>query len=157
MATTQVTPIIELTTKLKTGEKKTRDENLSEFIDIKGWKSIGNKICGREFVKAKLKPAPKVKPAVAVEISEDNPTEEKAVAEKTEAPKPPLEEGKTETKTVEEKPTAKSKEPTKRVIAKKAKPQAKTTESSNKKNTEDKNKDGDSPDSFTSGDQISLL
>ena len=32
--------------------------NLVEFIDVKGWKSIGNKLCGKEFVKAKLLPPP---------------------------------------------------------------------------------------------------
>lgn len=56
LATTQVTPIIELTTKNKTGEKKMEEVNLVEFIDVKGWKSIGNKLCGKEFVKAKLLP-----------------------------------------------------------------------------------------------------
>jgi topoisomerase-4 subunit A len=58
LATTQVTPIIELTTKNKTGEKKMEEVNLVEFIDVKGWKSIGNKLCGKEFVKAKLLPPP---------------------------------------------------------------------------------------------------
>ena len=58
LATTQKTPIIELTVKTKSGDKKTDEVNLQEFIDIKGWKSIGNKICGKEFTKAKLLPPP---------------------------------------------------------------------------------------------------
>lgn len=54
LVTTQKTPRIELTTKGKDKEKKVEEVNLKEFIDIKGWKSIGNKLCSREFSKAKL-------------------------------------------------------------------------------------------------------
>lgn len=54
MVTTQKTPIIELTTKVKGGDKKVEEINLKEFIDIKGWKSIGNKLCSKEFAKLKL-------------------------------------------------------------------------------------------------------
>ena len=55
-ATTQIKPIAELTLKHKDKEKEVSDVNLEEFIDIKGWKSIGNKLCGREFAKLKLLP-----------------------------------------------------------------------------------------------------
>ncbi len=58
LAATHSTPIIELTTKTRTGDKKLEEVNLEEFIDIKGWKSLGNKLCGKEFVKAKLLPPP---------------------------------------------------------------------------------------------------
>ena len=54
LATTLDSPAIELTTKLKSGDKKVEFVNLTEFIDVKGWRSIGNKICGKEFHKAKL-------------------------------------------------------------------------------------------------------
>jgi topoisomerase-4 subunit A len=70
LATTQSTPVIELTIKTKTGDKKTDEVNLKEFIDIKGWKSIGNKICGKEFAKAKLLPPPP--PEVEEEVEENN-------------------------------------------------------------------------------------
>jgi topoisomerase-4 subunit A len=70
LATTQSTPLIELTIKTKTGDKKTDEVNLKEFIDIKGWKSIGNKICGKEFAKAKLLPPPP--PEVEEEVEENN-------------------------------------------------------------------------------------
>ncbi len=70
LATTYKTPLIELTTKSKTGDKKTDEVNLKEFIDIKGWKSIGNKICGKEFTKAKLLPPPP--PEIEEEVEENN-------------------------------------------------------------------------------------
>ena len=70
LAATHNTPIIELTTKSKTGDKKVEQVNLAEFIDVKGWKSIGNKLCGKEFVKAKLLPPPP--PEDDVEDLDDN-------------------------------------------------------------------------------------
>ncbi len=60
LVTTHKTPIIELTTKTKNGGNKVDKINLEDFIDVKGWKSIGNKLCGKEFVKAKLLATPKL-------------------------------------------------------------------------------------------------
>lgn len=54
LITTQKNPVIELTTKPKGKDKKVEEVNLREFIDVKGWRSIGNKLCSKEFVKAKL-------------------------------------------------------------------------------------------------------
>jgi len=47
-------PSVEVTTKSKTGEKTTEIINLAAFIDIKGWKSVGNKLGGKEIAKVKL-------------------------------------------------------------------------------------------------------
>ncbi|MFI5222618.1 MAG: DNA gyrase/topoisomerase IV subunit A, partial [Bacteroidia bacterium] len=58
MATDQLNPVIIL--ERGGGKKKninTEDAiNLTEFIDVKGWKTIGNKIAGKEFVSVVLLP-----------------------------------------------------------------------------------------------------
>ncbi len=54
VASTSPDTSIEVTTKNKLGEKSTKTINLSEFIDIKGWKSVGNKLGGKEIAKIKL-------------------------------------------------------------------------------------------------------
>lgn len=56
LATTVKTPVIQLITKEKDKDKKESEINLKEFIEVKGWKSLGNKLCGKEFVKATLIP-----------------------------------------------------------------------------------------------------
>jgi hypothetical protein len=35
---------MEFNYRTKRGEKKTRRENLTEFVDVKGWKANGNKL-----------------------------------------------------------------------------------------------------------------
>ena len=37
-------PILEYSYRTKRGEKKTRKENLVQFVEIKGWKALGNKL-----------------------------------------------------------------------------------------------------------------
>ena len=37
-------PIIQFNYRTKRGEKKTKQENLLEFVDVKGWKALGNKL-----------------------------------------------------------------------------------------------------------------
>jgi topoisomerase-4 subunit A len=59
LITTQNAPIVELTIKPSGKDKQVEEVNLKDFIDIKGWKSIGNKLCGKEFAKVKLLPPPK--------------------------------------------------------------------------------------------------
>ncbi|MCB9246503.1 MAG: DNA gyrase/topoisomerase IV subunit A [Flavobacteriales bacterium] len=54
LATLQKEPIIRLTTKNKKNEVKVEELNLAEFIDVKGWKAIGNKLTYDEFVKFQL-------------------------------------------------------------------------------------------------------
>jgi topoisomerase-4 subunit A len=50
-ATLHQNPVIRLSTKNDKNELKVEDVNLREFIDIKGWKSIGNKLTYDKFVK----------------------------------------------------------------------------------------------------------
>ena len=165
LASTQDIPSIELTTKLNSGDKKTETVNLDEFIDIKGWKSIGNKICGREFVKAKLlKPIPSEEPLENQKPNEntsvtqsDKNTEEKVKSEeiKKEDAKTSLDkpiEIKSDSIENEVKsssdvlPKAESKSPSPKAVEKKS--------PSNPKSTKEKDDDSNT---FTSGDQISLL
>lgn len=54
IASTSPDTKVEVTTKNKSGEKTTETLNLTEFIDIKGWKSVGNKLGGKEIAKVKL-------------------------------------------------------------------------------------------------------
>lgn len=159
LAATHATPIIELTTKTKSGDKKVEEVNLEEFIDVKGWKSIGNKLCGKEFVKAKLLPPPPPPPKdddddddTPPEGGEDNTspetTSEKVSEEKKDAKEP------AEAPTPERKPIAK------KVIAKKEKesePELKEIPDEAVPKLPSKEKPKEDKDSFTSGDQISLL
>jgi len=155
LVATQAIPIIELTTKSKTGDKKTEEVNLFDFIDVKGWKSIGNKLCGKEFVKAKLLPPPPP-PEKEDEEPEDNspPTMEEDIksTEIDEASK---------NKEVVDRKEAPRKPIAKKVIVKKeikenmpsAPEKVKKAELPKLKSEEKK----DTGDSFTTGDQISLL
>ena len=134
LVSTHKVPTIELTTKLKSGDKKTETINLMEFIDIKGWKSIGNKICGKEFHKAKLlkpiKPEEPTKPQVA--DNQTNIPQKETFANIEEKSDTPLTDQKVESN--------KSKETIK-----------------NTPKQAVKKEDDDEAKTFTSGDQISLL
>ncbi len=112
MVTSQKTPIIELSIKEKNKDRETSTINLFDFIDVKGWKSIGNKLCGREFAKIKLLDPP------IEEVKES--TEEPIVTEEIEV---------------------------KKVILPKLKSE----------DSDDDNNNDEDKDTFTSGDQISLL
>ena len=37
-------PLLEFNYRTKRGEKKSRTENVSEFVEVKGWKALGNKL-----------------------------------------------------------------------------------------------------------------
>ena len=37
-------PLLEFNYRTKRGEKKSRIENLVEFVEVKGWKAFGNKL-----------------------------------------------------------------------------------------------------------------
>ena len=54
IATTAPNSKVEVTSKTKNGEKESEVINLDDFIDIKGWKAIGNKLGGVEIAKVKL-------------------------------------------------------------------------------------------------------
>lgn len=95
-ATTVKTPLIKLITKERGKDKKESEINLKEFIEVKGWKSLGNKLCGKEFSKVELIPVEdedeqedelEVVQDAIEEISSDENQEEKTI-EKAEAPKP---------------------------------------------------------------------
>jgi topoisomerase-4 subunit A len=168
LAATHDTPIIELTTKSKTGDKKVEKVNLAEFIDVKGWKSIGNKLCGKEFVKAKLLPPPPPEKEEEPEdieppVDEDNgPIADIDITEDTK----PAEDAPTQTKnevksevTSEDSPgevTPTRKPIAKKVIAKKENEPEEELEENNEVLPKLLSKEKDK-DSFTSGDQISLL
>ena len=44
LITTNSAPILSFNYRTKRGEKKSRQENLLEFVDVKGWKAMGNKL-----------------------------------------------------------------------------------------------------------------
>ena len=37
-------PLLEFNYRTKRGEKKSRKENLADFVEVKGWKALGNKL-----------------------------------------------------------------------------------------------------------------
>ena len=37
-------PVLTFSYRTKRGEKKYRKENLADFVDVKGWKAMGNKL-----------------------------------------------------------------------------------------------------------------
>ena len=44
LITTDENPLLEFGYRTKRGEKKTRREKLTDFVDVKGWKAKGNKL-----------------------------------------------------------------------------------------------------------------
>jgi topoisomerase-4 subunit A len=159
MVTTQKLPIIELTTKPKGKDKKVESINLAEFIDVKGWKSIGNKLCGREFSRAKLLP-PKPEDVVVETPAATQTTpkrESSPILAQDEVKE--VKEDSIDTKgsnndiKIVAKPIKQSKE------VKEVKPKAPKPASEKKSKTKsgDSNDDNDDQQSFTTGDQISLL
>ncbi|PCJ67183.1 MAG: DNA topoisomerase IV [Bacteroidetes bacterium] len=155
LVTTQISPIIELTIKTKTGEKKTDEVNLVDFIDIKGWKSIGNKLCGKEFAKAKLLPPP-APPPDDTDNEDENPPSNNGDIDET--PKS-IESSDEVIENIKEEVQVAPKLPiTKKIIAKKVKEQDIPEPKETPDNDVSKLKsDEDKGESFTSGDQISLL
>ena len=165
LASTQKIPYMELTTKLKSGDKKTETINLMEFIDIKGWKSIGNKICGKEFHKAKLlKP---IEPEEPTKLQEaDNQTgipQKETVVNKQDKTDAPTAEQKVESEKSKQTIKNTSKQSVKKedntdLDSKKMKPDSPPTKLVEKKSTpKPSKKEDDDTKTFTSGDQISLL
>lgn len=53
---------IEVTSKSKSGDKEIETIDLDDFIDIKGWKTVGNKLGGKEIVRIKLLSAKVIDP-----------------------------------------------------------------------------------------------
>ena len=162
LVATHSTPIIELTTKSKTGDKKVEEINLEGFIDVKGWKSIGNKLCGKEFVKAKLLPPP-ARENEDGDDPDDNepPTNDDSDEVKTvKAPDEESEMVELSTETSEENPAQARPPIAKKVIAKKDKeqePELKEVSDEVVPPLPSSDKKKEDKDSFTSGDQISLL
>jgi len=69
-ASTAPDTAIEVTTKNKTGEKITEVVDIVDFMEVKGWKTLGNKLGGSEIVKIKLLSAKTIDPT-AFEKSEE--------------------------------------------------------------------------------------
>jgi topoisomerase-4 subunit A len=158
LVATHAVPIIELTTKSKSGEKKTEIVNLVDFIDVKGWKSIGNKLCGKEFAKAKLLPPPP--PPPKDDNDDETPPEggNDTPPETDDTPMVGIEAKKQEDDVEPEAPIRKP--IAKKVIAKKEKepkPEIKEIPDEAVPDLPSKKKTDEKKDSFTSGDQISLL
>lgn len=148
LAATHHKPAIELTTKTKSGEKKTEEIDLEDFIDIKGWKSLGNKLCGKEFVKAKLLPPPPPEETPKEEDPNNDGGSDISSSPEDNVDKPPLKPEKTEA------PKA-TKESSKDI-----------NQTADSMRDSNEVADGELPelpskekkdDTFTSGDQISLL
>ena len=139
LITSQSHPVIELTVKSKGNAKKTEEVDLKEFIDVKGWKSIGNKLCGKEFAKAKILP-----PKEEEKQEEPNPEEGNGTDEKK------FEDNEAITNFSSDKDNKEKKE------VKTAEPsQSKSQKGADKKESQAPMKDSNT--TFTSGDQISLL
>ncbi len=144
LITSQKTPVIELTTKLKGKEKKTEEVNLKDFIDVKGWRSIGNKLCSKEFVKAKLLP-PAEEDEAEEELEDPSPNSRNDSKAKAEETADIEQESQTETKKTELKSDKESNQKKEEVKGIKKEETPKPKGNDEKKST------------FTSGDQISLL
>jgi len=154
LATLYKQPIIKLSTKNKKNELKVEEIDLTEFIDVKGWKSIGNKLTYDKFVKFQL-----------LENEPEEPVEEEESEVKNEdddvkdtTPKKKTEEISDKKKDAQDdKPKSEDSE-IKKKEEKAPKPKAKDSKSSLKKG-EDKGKDapGEEGAIFTSGDQLNLL
>ncbi|WP_281615670.1 DNA gyrase/topoisomerase IV subunit A [Flammeovirga sp. SubArs3] len=73
LVTTQMSPLVEL--KYTNGRKREKEQvNLKEFVEVKGWKALGNKIPHDRVTDAKL-------------LSKDDPIEETESQNKEESPK----------------------------------------------------------------------
>jgi topoisomerase-4 subunit A len=82
MATAQLVPVVVME---RAGGKKKETNiedsiNLSEFIDIKGWKAIGNKIAGKDFVSVVLLP-PDPETDIEDEVKESEDTEKAEIVQ----------------------------------------------------------------------------
>ena len=169
LATTLDSPAIELTTKLKSGDKKVEFVNLTEFIYVKGWRSIGNKICGKEFHKAKL--ITPIEPVALPETEQSNNqeiTDQKEIKPIDSKSKPKEELDKKPQKTqlkssvkAESEPNIKLKDSYENSDSKKDKlknvPKENVTKTNPPKIKAPKKDEDEDSKTFTSGDQISLL
>lgn len=166
LATLYNEPAIKLTTKNKKSETTVEEVNLVEFIDVKGWKSIGNKLTYDKFVKFNL--LDDLSPD-AEEVTEDGAEENEGNgsdnSNTTETKKKP------EAVKVEDKPTEVVKEPekpTKKTTSAKKEKKSPAKAEEDKKGSKDdaepepESKTNTTPEedpgrTFTSGDQLNLL
>lgn len=149
-------PVIELYVEKKNGEKTVTEIDLSEFIDVKGWKSIGNKLTYDRFIKIKVLEEKSVIEYEEEEIINTDPNDEDS--DNTELKDPPDSEDPDDESTV---PPIKKATPVKtKPTAEKSKPvEHKTTSLEEKPKIKDKKTDSDplNNKTFTTGDQITLL
>ncbi len=133
-----IKPVVELHSEKKSGEKLVNTIDLNDFIDVKGWKSIGNKLTYDKYLKIKLlEDLSDTSLAIEHGLEEEFQEIDEVDSEIEDAPE--LESGETEAIEIDE---AEPESPVKKGTAKKEKKE--------KKETDDKK-------SFTSGDQITLL
>lgn len=155
LATLQKHPKIKLSTKNKKNELKVEEIDLTEFIDIKGWKSIGNKLTYDKFIKFQLLESEEEETNEAAETPEVKKEPSKEIPPVKEAAK------KEEKATAEINEVVEKKDPPKKKTT--AKPKAAKvapkTEDKDDDDDEDKGKDDDSDEGqiFTTGDQLNLL
>ena len=89
------TSLIQLTTENKKKEKEVSEVNLSEFIDVKGWKAVGNRLSFETVKKVQLvSPMDGVPEKIEqpiIEDSEEEITEEESIEanSKDQLPEPP--------------------------------------------------------------------
>ena len=149
-------PVVELYVEKKNGEKTVTEIDLSEFIDVKGWKSIGNKLTYDRFIKIKVLEEKSVIEYEEEEIINTDPNDEDS--DDTELKDPPDSEDPDDESTV---PPIKKATPVKtKPTAEKSKPvEHKTTSLEEKPKIKDKKTDSDplNNKTFTTGDQITLL
>lgn len=71
VASTSPSTEIEVVTKNKNGEKSSENIKLEEFIEVKGWKTVGNKLGGSEITKIKLLSPKNIDPEIVANKSND--------------------------------------------------------------------------------------
>jgi topoisomerase-4 subunit A len=85
LATTELTPVIELKVGRKKKQAETKVINLAEVVEVRGWKALGNKISDIDVVSVKF-----VAPS-ASESKETEETDETSVVGEIEIPVKPIE------------------------------------------------------------------
>jgi len=70
LASTAPDASIEVTIKSKSGDKTTEVVDLISFMEVKGWKTLGNKLGGSEIIKIKLLSAKTIDPNSFVKVEE---------------------------------------------------------------------------------------
>lgn len=149
-------PVVELSVEKKNGEKVVTEIDLSEFIDVKGWKSIGNKLTYDKFLKLKVLEDKSVIEYEEEEIEEEILTDEED-SEDFDENSGELEDSADETEPDQEMPEPKKSKTPKNVDKPEKTKTKETAEPKKIKQVENPPKDESPKKTFTTGDQITLL